>query len=350
MNANPYAFLDDAPLEERRARAVALRRTLPGEMAEGVGSLDSAAIDEVVRESWPVVRDADDLHDALLTLVWVPAPEVRGWQQYLPELVQSGRATEWAIDDEEPMTVVQLDHKTIGWVATEQLANVQRALAGDDDATVDAIVHGWMESIGPVTTEELARRLWLQTDRVKASMIRLESQGHVLRGRFRPRSGDDGGLPEWCHRRLLARIHRLTIGTLRKQVEPVATADFMRFLFQWQHVTSGSRQHGEPGLLEVIRQLSGFEAAASSWDSQLLRTRMAKYEPHLLDRLCLSGAVSWGRLSPHPRLMDTSDRERLRRITPTSVAPISLFPVRTVHGCWTCFRPVSGMVPIRLLP
>ena len=326
LNANPYAFLDDAPLEERRARAVALRRTLPGEMAEGVGSLDSAAIDEVVRESWPVVRDADDLHDALLTLVWVPAPEVRGWQQFLPELVQSGRATEWAIDDEEPMTVVQRDHKTIGWVATEQLANVQRALAGDDEATVDAIVHGWMESIGPVTTEELARRLWLQTDRVKASMIRLESQGHVLRGRFRPRSGDDGDLPEWCHRRLLARIHRLTIGTLRKQVEPVATADFMRFLFQWQHVTSGSRQHGEPGLLEVIRQLSGFEAAASSWDSQLLRTRMAKYEPHLLDRLCLSGAVSWGRLSPHPRLMDTSDRERLRRITPTSVAPISLFP------------------------
>jgi ATP-dependent Lhr-like helicase len=326
LNANPYAFLDDAPLEERRARAVALRRTLPGEMAEGVGSLDLAAIDEVVRESWPVVRDADDLHDALLTLVWVPAPEVRGWQQFLPELVQSGRATEWAIDDGEPMPVVQRDHKTIGWVATEQLTNVQRALAGDDEATVDAIVHGWMESIGPVTTQELSRRLWLQTDRVKASMIRLESQGHVLRGRFRPRSGDDGGLPEWCHRRLLARIHRLTIGTLRKQVEPVTTADFMRFLFQWQHVTSGSRQHGEPGLLEVIRQLSGFEAAASSWDSQLLRTRMAKYEPHLLDRLCLSGAVSWGRLSPHPRLMDTSDRERLRRITPTSVAPISLFP------------------------
>jgi ATP-dependent Lhr-like helicase len=326
LNANPYAFLDDAPLEERRARAVALRRTLPGEMAEGVGSLDLAAIDEVVRESWPVVRDADDLHDALLTLVWVPAPEVRGWQQFLPELVQSGRATEWAIDDGEPMPVVQRDHKTIGWVATEQLTNVQRALAGDDEATVDAIVHGWMESIGPVTTQELSRRLWLQTDRVKASMIRLESQGHVLRGRFRPRSGDDGGLPEWCHRRLLARIHRLTIGTLRMQVEPVTTADFMRFLFQWQHVTSGSRQHGEPGLLEVIRQLSGFEAAASSWDSQLLRTRMAKYEPHLLDRLCLSGAVSWGRLSPHPRLMDTSDRERLRRITPTSVAPISLFP------------------------
>ena len=327
LNANPYAFLDDAPLEERRARAVALRRTLPGEMAGDVGSLDSAAIDEVVRESWPVARDADELHDALLTLVWVPAPEVSGWQQFLPELVQSGRAAELAIDDGETMTGGERAGEIIGWVATEHLTNVERALTGgDEEGTVDAIVHGWMESVGPITTEELARRLRLQTDRVNASMIRLEAQGQVLRGRFRPRSGDDGGLPEWCHRRLLARIHRLTIGTLRKQVEPVATADFMRFLFQWQHVTSGSRQHGEAGLLEVIKQLGGFEAAASSWDSQLLRVRMAKYEPALLDRLCLSGAVSWGRLSPHPRLMDTSDRERLRRITPTSVAPISLFP------------------------
>lgn len=131
---------------------------------------------------------------------------------------------------------------------------------------------------------------------------------------------------EWCHRRLLARIHRLTIGRLRKEVEPVTAAELMRFLLQWQHVASGSRQHGEAGLLEVIKQLAGFEAAASSWDSQLLRIRMAKYEPELLDRLCLSGAVSWGRLSPHPRLAEIDDRERVRRITPTSVAPISVFP------------------------
>ncbi len=323
LNANPYAFLDDAPLEERRARAVELRRTLPGEMAGDVGALDPAAIDEVVRESWPVVRDADELHDALLTLMWVPAPEVSGWQQFLPELVQSGRAVELTVSDGESKTVGQ----TIGWVATEHLADVQRALAGGgDECTVDAVVQGWMESIGPITTDELARRLWLQADRVNASMIRLEAHGQVLRGRFRPASGGDGGSCEWCHRRLLARIHRLTLGKLRKQVEPVATADFMRFLFQWQHVASGSRQHGEAGLLEVIRQLTGFEAAASSWDSQLLRGRMAKYEVQLLDRLCLSGAVSWGRLSPHPRLMETSDGDRLRRITPTSVAPISLFP------------------------
>jgi ATP-dependent Lhr-like helicase len=113
---------------------------------------------------------------------------------------------------------------------------------------------------------------------------------------------------------------------LRKEIEPVSTADFMRFLFQWQHVAPGSRQHGEAGLLEVVKQLAGFEAAASSWDAQLLRVRMGKYDPALLDRVCLSGAVSWGRLSPHPRLSDPVAREQGRRITPTSVAPISLFP------------------------
>jgi ATP-dependent Lhr-like helicase len=131
---------------------------------------------------------------------------------------------------------------------------------------------------------------------------------------------------EWCHRRLLARIHRLTIGTLRKEVEPVTAAQFVGFLLQWQHVAPGSRVHGEAGLLEVIRQLAGFEAAASAWEPQLLRLRLTKYEPELLDRLCLSGAVSWGRLSPHPRLTEASEPEPPRRINPTSGAPISVFP------------------------
>ena len=322
LNANPYAFLDDAPLEERRARAVELRRTLPVELAGEVGALDPAAIEEVTRESWPVVRDADELHDALLSLVWVPSQEVSGWQQFVPELVQSGRAVE--------VTMEPGGQEIKGWIATERQADTEKVLAGDEDEeSLDAIVQGWMESIGPTTTDELAARLHLPDDRVNASMVRLENQGQVLRGRFRPVGGvalSCVEVPEWCHRRLLARIHRLTIGKLRKEVEPVTTADFMRFLFQWQHIVSGSRQHGEAGLLEVVRQLAGFEAAASSWDSQLLRVRMAKYEPELLDRLCLSGAVSWGRLSPHPRLAEYGQGEQVRRIMPTSVAPISLFP------------------------
>jgi ATP-dependent Lhr-like helicase len=215
--------------------------------------------------------------------------------------------------------------------------------ASGDEAVTNATVLGWMESIGPTTVAELAERLHLSADDVNGSMVRLEAEGQVLRGQFRERRGEAlgvrreaSGLPpypspltphgiEWCHRRLLARIHRLTIGKLRKEVEPVTAAEFMRFLFHWQHVSPGSRLHGEAGLLDIIAQLAGFEAAASAWEPHLLRTRLAKYEPELLDRLCLSGAVSWGRLSPHPRLAHGGDLER-RRIIPTSVAPISIFP------------------------
>jgi ATP-dependent Lhr-like helicase len=218
-------------------------------------------------------------------------------------------------------------------VATENQAQGETVFARGDAATLDAIVLGWMESIGPTTAIELATRLHCLPQAIDQSLLRLEVSGQVLRGQFRPNSAlrtqhselSDAGAPEWCHRRLLARIHRLTIGRLRKEVEPVTAAEFMRFLFQWQHVAPGSRLHGELGLMDIVSQLAGFEAAASAWEPHLLRARLAKYEPEILDRLCLSGAVSWGRLSPHPRLAQTGDLER-RRIVPTSVAPISIFP------------------------
>lgn len=231
--------------------------------------------------------------------------------------------------------------KTCGWVATEHRESVENMFTAGDDESLDAVVQGWMESIGPTTTGELASRLLLPHDRVEAAMLRLEAQGQVIRGRFRslPSSEDvqfngqgSGAVPgpEWCHRRLLARIHRLTVGRLRKEVQPVTASEFMRFLLQWQHVAGGARRHGEAGLLETVRQLAGFEAAASSWETHLLRVRMAKYEPELLDRLCLSGAVSWGRLSLHPRLAPkvgaTAEQEPVRRIVPTKLATIGVFP------------------------
>jgi len=341
LNANPYAFLDDAPLEERRARAVEMRRTLPAQLSGEIGALDPAAIEEVQRESWPIVRDPDELHDALLTLFWLPVEEVKDWAIHLPRLTEEGRAVELNVRGEggrgEGLGVRGEVHEVRGWVATENQAQVEALLVSGDDATLDAIVQGWMESIGPITSLGLAARLGLSSELIQGSLLRLEASGQVLRGRFRPagpiqnsklkiqNSGEAIVSPEWCHRRLLARIHRLTIGRLRKEVEPVTAAEFMRFLFQWQHVSPGSRLHGEAGLLDIIAQLAGFEAAASAWEPHLLRTRLAKYEPDLLDRLCLSGAVSWGRLSPHPRLAHGGDLER-RRIIPTSVAPISFFP------------------------
>ncbi len=354
LNANPYAFLDDAPLEERRARAVEMRRTLPPDLLGQVGALDPEAIAEVARESWPVVRDADELHDALLTLSWLPESEITQWAAYLPLLMESGRAVLLTLKGEASGVK--------GWVATENRERVERVLEGEEDATLDTIVLGWMESTGPMTTVELAERLHLSVSAFDAAMVRLESQGQVLQGQFRPHAAlrtQPSALsatpsPEWCHRRLLARIHRLTIGILRKEVEPVSATDFMRFLLQWQHVVPGSRQHGEAGLQAVIRQLAGFEAAASAWEPQLLRSRMAKYEPELLDRLCLGGAVCWGRLSPHPRLSQSGDMDR-RRIVPTSIAPISLFPredsdwlMKGVRGGTTTIpaEPISQLSPV----
>ncbi|MEP6887227.1 MAG: DEAD/DEAH box helicase [Nitrospirales bacterium] len=337
LNANPYAYLDDAPLEERRARAVEMRRSLPPELAGQLGALDPQAIAEVVGEAWPVVRDPDELHDALLTLVWAPEGEMKAWAHFLPPLVDTGRAS--------VLTIKKQLGGVRGWVATERASSlkVQFPYAewvptvaesahapwpSPDDSTL-TIIQGWMESIGPTTIEELATRLHLTVSDVHSAMLTLESQGQVLRGRFRAGLRDNTAQIEWCDRRLLARIHRLTIGTLRREVEPVTAALFMTFLFQWQHVVPGARLHGEAGLQEIIRQLAGFEAAASSWERHLLSLRVAKYDPDWLDRLCLGGSVMWGRLSPHPRLegvIDPARPNRPNRIMPTSVAPISVFP------------------------
>lgn len=369
LNANPYAYLDDAPLEERRARAVDMRRTLPPELARQVGALDQAAITEVARESWPVVRNADELHDALLTLVWVPEIEAPDWAPYLPELVASRRACLLSVRRNggpdaahHDQLASQTPSDLVGWIATEQ-AHLARALfpeapfpdltdlpadpsSGqvDREEAMEAVTLGWMESTGPTTEAELAARLGFSQGEIEQAILRLEAKGQVLRGQFRPAapstqhsalhprssalSTQDSALysVEWCHRRLLARIHRLTIGALRREIEPVSAAEFMRFLFRWQHVAPGARLHGERGLLEIITQLAGFEAAASSWESGLLRARLSKYEPELLDRLCFSGSVMWGRLSPYEPPAREAASGLGRRIIPTSLAPISLFP------------------------
>ncbi len=325
-----------------------MRRTLPPDLAEQVGALDPSAIDEVIRESWPVVRDQDELHDALLTLVWLPEPIPNEWAGYLPALLESSRVVRMI-----PRPSPHTPDGASGYMAAENQERLERLFFYGDDTVLDTIVLGWMESTGPTTTGELADRLHLAAEPVGHAMLRLEASGQVLRGRFRSNSAlspqHSTPAPEWCHRRLLARIHRLTIGQLRKDVEPVTASDFMKFLLQWQHVASSSRLHGEAGLMEAVRQLAGFESAASAWEPQLLRLRLAKYEPELLDRLCLSGAVSWGRLSPHPRLAELAAGDRAHRIVPTSVAPISLFPREDGEWLLDAFQDETSGVPSTLV-
>ncbi len=289
LNANPYGFLDDAPLEERRTRAVIIRRTLNSDDAAGMGALDPAAIAQVAEESWPVVRDPDELHDALLTLIILPP--VEQWQYFFDQLNARGRAS--IVDGH--------------WVATERL---------DKTADYISILRGWMDSIGPTTTAALAKRLSLPQVEVEIALAHLEAEGQILRGSWCTSD------PEFCHRRIVARIHRLTLGRLRKEIEPVTAADFMRFLCRWQHMARGTQLHGVDGLFQILKQLQGYEIPSAAWETSVLPKRIADYDPDLLDQLCLSGEIAWGRLSPHKAFDPDSPTKRVR---PTRSAPITFF-------------------------
>jgi ATP-dependent helicase Lhr and Lhr-like helicase len=335
LNSNPYAFLDDAPLEERRARAVEMRRTLPESVLQEVGALDPAAIAEVKADAWPDVRDADELADTLQTLIVLPenfqpsahrAP-AEAWQGYLNTLRQSHRATRARVPHDSDIWFWVSAEKAKAFTAIypeaqfeEQLPVIDGEVPSPEDA-LKAMVTGWLTHLGPTTASALASLLHLPVTEIDKTLLRIETTGLILRGVFdKTLSGDT----QWSERRLLARIHRLTLGTLRKQIEPVTAATFMRWLLRWQHVSPGSQARAEHGTLQVLRQLQGFEIPASAWERQVLARRISNYDPKLLDQLCLTGAVGWGRLSPHPAMLEDSSGTG-RRVVPTSVAPITFF-------------------------
>src|SRR5581483_8617521 len=199
-----------------------------------------------------------------------------------------------------------------------------RQSASSADESILAMVTSWMGHIGPVTAQALADLLGVPAAEIDKALLRMEASGAILRGKF-----TDPSMPEteWCDRRLLARIHRLTVATLRKQIQPVTAAQFMRWLLRWQHVAPGSQVQGQRATLEILRQLQGFEISANAWERQVLARRIADYDPKWLDQLCLTGAVGWGRLSPHPATLESSngDQPNRRRVIPTSVAPITFF-------------------------
>jgi ATP-dependent Lhr-like helicase len=345
LNANPYAYLDDAPLEERRARAVEMRRVLPDAVLGEIGRLDPAAIAEVCADAWPDVRDAEELHDALLTLIALPAlagsgeflgnrlheklqQSIPAWNTFFDQLAQDHRVSTAQVAGE------------VYWVAAERVrafAQIFPAAVFDEsplpdfEISVDAkredslfsLVTGWIAHCGPVTANQLATLLSLPASDIEKSFLRLESAGVILRGKFTDPSSHE---TEWCERRLLARIHKLTLGGLRKQIQSVTPAQFMNWLLRWQHVAPSTQLLGERGTLEAIRQLQGYEAPANSWERQILKRRIADFDPTALDQLCLTGAVGWGRLSPHPATLEAVPAvDAKRRVIPTSVAPITFF-------------------------
>src|SRR5271156_5581807 len=330
LNANPYAFLDDAPLEERRARAVSMRGMVPEKLLGEAGRLDPTAIAELREECWPDVRDEHELHDLLCGLVVLPMEmQSLDWDLFFERLRLQGRATLAEHAGRQYMVAAErVTYLRLLWpdvVLEEALAcpaETTELVYGD---VVRKCVQGWMALLGPVTSRGLGARLGLEPSAIWAAMLVMEMQGTILRGVF------EGGQPagnedvEWCERRLLQRIHKRTLAGLRKQIEPVTPAVYVQWLMRWQRVTLRSQLSGEAGVLEALRQLEGFEAPAIEWERTLLPQRVAGYDPRWLDTLCLEGVVGWGRISPHPAFATHGDFSAPKRVVPTSMAPVTFF-------------------------
>ncbi len=342
LNSKPYTYLDDAPLEERRARAVILRRTLP-ESARDLGLLDSEAIERVREEAWPQPRDAEELHDTLLNLVAVRQADAAGWEQWFDELVDGGRAALVETADGDRLWFAAENLRLIEELYTSARIMPEVRLPAELDKEADeesgrlALVRGHLECLGPVTPDELALRTSLSQAAVKSELARLEAAGFVLRGRFRRAVEEE----EWCDRRLLSRIHRYTLDRLRREIEPVSMQDFLRFLLRWQHLGPGTQFEGKRGLLEAVAQLQGFDIPAVAWERYILPLRIAGYKGSWLDELCLSGDVAWARLGV--RKAGNGSEPVARPSAANSATPVSL--ARRADLPWLLAGIRNGNVP-----
>ena len=330
LNGRPYTFLDDAPLEERRTRAVAMRRGLP-ETARDLGQLDPEAIARVREEARPDCRDAEELHDLLLDLVVVrPEPAYAAWHR---ELTDAGRAARvettagvlWLAAEQRPRVEVLFPGARIE--PDVRVPDGVPATADEEEAAV-LLVRGHLARLGPCTVATLVARTGLREARIVGALARLEAAGVVLRGRFDPAYAQEPGGPtvEFCERRLLARIHRYTTDRLRREIEPVSAQDLVRFLLRWQHVAPGAQLEGRRGLLAAIEQLQGFEVAAGAWEASVLPARVTGYRPEWLDDLCLSGDAAWARLAIRGPAVDSGDPDATPGrggMVPSQATPVS---------------------------
>ncbi len=344
LGARPYAYLDDAPLEERRTQAVLARRWSDPTTAGDLGALDADAIERVRQEAWPQPRNADEMHEALNDLACITPAEADanlGWTAWLRLLADTGRACRL--------------HTGAGaalWVALERLDCLLAAYPDahldpplrlppgaaewDEDSARTDILRARLSGSGPVTSSLLFTLLAWQPSTLAVALAQLESDGSVMRGRFSPGAPQD----EWCERHLLARIHRYTIQRLRRDIEPVSRQDFMRFLFAWQHVSADTRLRGPQALPEILGQLEGYEAAAGAWESELLTARIADYEPAWLDDLSRSGKIAWTRLSPPTRAPGSRTG-----MGPVRAMPLVILPRRHLR-LWQVLPPHEGAVEL----
>ena len=350
LNARPFAFLDDAPLEERRTNAVQNRRWLDPAAAKDLGKLDMEAINTVKAEAWPQSSTPDELHDSLVLFGFITEEEgkTESWENFFAELVAQQRATS-----------VNLDTHNI-WCATERIPQLKSvypdaktnpviqlppklsSVLPPADEALKELVRGRLEALGPIQSKDIATSMNLPVSRIDLALIVLENEGFVFRGNFTP----DVNELEWCERRLLARIHRYTLGKLRKEIEPVSIADFMRFQFAWHHMDASTQLEGAFALEKVVEQLEGFEAQAASWESDLLPSRVKDYDYQWLDGLCLSGKILWGKFRALTPTLSQGERE-MHGASPIKTTPITLIN-RTNVNLFKSVNPDSNGNPHEL--
>ena len=347
LTARPYAFLDDAPLEERRTQAVVSRRWLDPAAAADIGKLDPAAIERVREEAWPDAASLDELHDALLWMTFLSTEEVEShaqWPALLAELSKQRRVAKLSMGAGHVLYVaaerVPLFRALNAMLsdATPVMVPAVHDRAWDRSDAVQEIVRGRLTASGPLTSRTLSDALSVPASDIDMALLALEAEGTAMRGRF------DGALAaldasvQWCDRRLLARIHRYTVKRLRAEIEPVQVRDYLRFLFDWQRVSPATRMQGPDSVAAILAQLEGYESAAGAWETEMLPSRIAEYDPAWLDEQCLAGRIIWTRLSSR-----SGDAER--GAAPVRSTPIALLARRTVK-LWSLFATPSESVQL----
>ena len=348
LNARPYAFLDNAPLEERRTQAVYTRRASERNGSDALGILDAAAIDKVHKEAWPEATNADELHDALMLLAAMTEDEVQrsvrhegngtAVEQLLNELVASKRVARLHVGEKrfwtsaERLPMLQTIYPDAGADSQVTAPESAQRQNWERSAAIRELLRGRIEVSGPMSVRQLENILGLARSEIETALLGLESEGFVLRGKFHPNTTEQ----EWCDRRLLARIHRLTIDRLRAEIKPVSLQDFYRFLFAWQRAGPEHHVKGAEGLESVLEQLDGCELPLAAWESAILPARVTDYDPEWLDRLCFSGRVGWGRLS-------TPQSPNARVSAPLRSSPIALYQRENLHDWLVLTQPNSAI-------
>jgi ATP-dependent helicase Lhr and Lhr-like helicase len=339
LNAKPYAFLDNAPLEERRTQAVYTRRASDPSAEGGLGTLDLAAIKKVCQEAWPRATNPDELHEALLLLGALTEDEVRDlagdstdWLNLLGVNLRAGRLASppnfWVAAERLPM--IQTIYPGRGIEPPLIAPKSERARQWERSNAVLELVRGRMEVAGPITAEALSDLFQLTLSEIQGALFALEAEGFILRGKFHPGARE----VEWCDRRLLARIHRLTINKLRAEIQPVSIAEYQRFLLAWQRVGAEHRAMGVDGVQAVLESLDGCELPAGAWEPEVLALRVNDYAPALLDQLCFTGRIGWGRLT-------LPEMQTVRLVGPVRSSPMSLFARENLPH-WLALSGVKG--------